>query len=149
MAFKRSTVRFRFAPPIPQQKPRLGRGFVFSASVLNGPLPAGRDRIAGLLLARRSCRRDSGQTQCDLTLTLPWTELVGDDALLPPQTPMPTSLPPSKNSNMVQVEVNGETITTPMKVDATGSFTGTNVPLAMVRSFATLTGTLPSTFFGA
>lgn len=50
---------------------------------------------------------------------------------------------------MVQVEVDGETITTPMKVDATGSSTGTNVPIAVVRSFATLTGILPSTFFGA
>lgn len=34
-----------------------------------------------------------------------------------------------KNSNMVQVDVDGEKISTPMKVDASGSFTGTNVPL--------------------
>lgn len=44
--------------------------------------------------------------------------------------------------------MDGETITTPIKVDATSSFTGTNVPLEVVRSFATLTGILPSTFFG-
>lgn len=45
--------------------------------------------------------------------------------------------------------VDGEKISTPMKVDASGSLTGTNVPLEVVRSFATLIGILPSTFFGA
>jgi hypothetical protein len=54
-----------------------------------------------------------------------------------------------KNSNMVQVDVDGEKVNTPMKVDASGTLTGTNVPLEVVRSFATLIGILPSTFFGA
>lgn len=98
------------------------------------------------------------QTQYDLTLTLPSTELVGDDALFA-TTDANADLFASvdgitgqiimKNSNMVQVDVDGEKITTPMKVEATGSFTGTNVPLEVVRSFATLIGILPSTFFGA
>jgi len=99
-----------------------------------------------------------GQTQYDLTLTLPSTELVGDDALFA-TTDANADLFASvdgvtgqilmKNSSMVTVDVDGEKITTPMKVDAAGSFTGTNVPLEVVRSFATLIGILPSTFFGA
>lgn len=99
-----------------------------------------------------------GQTQYDLTLTLPSTDLVGDDALFA-TTDENADLFASvdgitgsiimKNTNMVTVEVDGEKITTPMKVDASGTFTGTNVPLEVVRSFATLIGILPSTFFGA
>ena len=99
-----------------------------------------------------------GQTQYDVTLTLPSTELVGDDALFASSDANAdlfatvdgiTGQIIMKNSNMVQVEVDGEKISTPMKVDASGSFTGTNVPLEVVRSFATLIGILPSTFFGA
>lgn len=98
------------------------------------------------------------QTQYDLTLTLPSTELVGDDALFASSDANAdlfatvdgiTGQIIMKNSNMVQVEVDGEKITTPMKVEASGSITGTNVPLEVVRSFATLIGMLPSTFFGA
>lgn len=98
------------------------------------------------------------QTQYDLTLTLPSTELVGDDALFATTDANAdlfatvdgiTGQIIMKNSNMVQVDVDGEKISTPMKVEATGSFTGTNVPLEVVRSFATLIGILPSTFFGA
>jgi hypothetical protein len=98
------------------------------------------------------------QTQYDLTLTLPSTDLVGDDALFA-TTDENADLFASvdgitasiimKNSAMVTVEVDGEQITTPMKVDASGTFTGTNVPLEVVRSLATLIGILPSTFFGA
>ena len=99
-----------------------------------------------------------GQTQYDLTLTLPSTELVGDDALFA-TTDENADLFASvdgitgsiimKNSNNVTVTVDGEKITTPMKVEASGSLTGTNVPLELVRSFSTLIGILPSTFFGA
>jgi hypothetical protein len=99
-----------------------------------------------------------GQTQYDLTLTLPSTELVGDDALFA-TTDENADLFASvdgitgsiimKNSNNVTVTVDGEKITTPMKVEASGSLTGTNVPLEVVRSFGTLIGILPSTFFGA
>lgn len=98
------------------------------------------------------------QTQYDLTLTLPSTDLVGDDALFA-TTDVNADLFASvdgitasiimKNSAMVTVDVDGEQITTPMKVDASGTFTGTNVPLEVVRSLATLIGILPSTFFGA
>jgi len=50
---------------------------------------------------------------------------------------------------MVNVTVDNEQISTPAYVDASGSFKGTNVPVEVVRSFATLIGILPSTFFGA
>lgn len=100
----------------------------------------------------------AGQTQYDVTLTLPSTELVGDDALFASSDANAdlfatvdgiTGQIIMKNSNMVQVDVDGEKISTPMKVDASGSLTGTNVPLEVVRSLATLIGILPSTFFGA
>jgi hypothetical protein len=100
----------------------------------------------------------AGQTQYDLTLTLPSTELIGDDALFA-STDLNADLFAAvdgitgqiimKNSSMVTVEVDGEKITTPMKVEASGSLTGTNVPLEVVRSLSTLIGILPSTFFGA
>ena len=54
-----------------------------------------------------------------------------------------------KNSQMVNVTVDNEQISTPAYVDASGSFKGQNVPVDVVRSFATLIGILPSTFFGA
>jgi hypothetical protein len=99
-----------------------------------------------------------GQTQYDLTLTLPSTELVGDDALFATTDENAdlfasvdgiTGTVIMKNSNNVTVDVDGEKITTPMKVDASGTLTGTNIPIEVVRSFATLIGILPSTFFGA
>ncbi|HEX4296431.1 MAG TPA: hypothetical protein VHZ56_00260, partial [Devosia sp.] len=54
-----------------------------------------------------------------------------------------------KNSNNVTVTVDNNPVTTPAYVDASGSLTGTNVPIEVVRSFATIIGLLPSTFFGA
>jgi len=99
-----------------------------------------------------------GQTQYDLVLTLPQANDVGDDALFANTSGDGDLFAAAdgisgqiimKNSNMVKVKVDNEDVTTPAFVDATGSFTGTNVPLEVVRSFATLVGILPSTFFGA
>jgi hypothetical protein len=99
-----------------------------------------------------------GQTQYDVTLTLPSDTLQGDEALFATTDENAdlfstvdgiTGQIIMKNSNNVQVNVDGEEITTPMNVDASGSLSGTNVPLEVVRSFATLIGILPSTFFGA
>lgn len=99
-----------------------------------------------------------GQTQYDLVLTLPQANAVGDDALFADATGDGDLFAAAdgisgqiimKNSNMVNVTVDNEQITTPAYVDASGSFTGQNVPLEVVRSFATLIGILPSTFFGA
>jgi len=100
-----------------------------------------------------------GQTQYDLVLTLPQANAVGDDALFADANGGDGDLFAAadgisgqiimKNSNMVTVKVDGEDVTTPALVDATGSFKGTNVPIEVVRSFATLVGILPSTFFGA
>lgn len=100
-----------------------------------------------------------GQTQYDLVLTLPSAQTTSDDALFADAGGGDGDLFAAadgisgqiimKNSNMVNVMVDNEQITTPAYVDASGSLTGTNVPLEVVRSFATLMGILPSTFFGA
>ncbi len=99
------------------------------------------------------------QAQYDLVLTLPSAQNVSDDALFAPAAGGDGDLFATadgisgqiimKNSNNVDVTVDNDKITTPMNVDASGSFTGNNVPLEVVRSFATLIGLLPSTFFGA
>lgn len=99
------------------------------------------------------------QTQYDLVLTLPSAQNASDDALFADASGGDGDLFAAadgisgqiimKNSNMVNVTVDNEQITTPAYVDASGSFTGQNVPLEVVRSFATLIGILPSTFFGA
>ena len=101
----------------------------------------------------------TGQTQYDLVLTLPSTTTQSDDALFADAGGGDGDLFASadgisgqiimKNSQMVNVTVDNEQISTPAYVDASGSFKGTNVPLEVVRSFATLIGILPSTFFGA
>lgn len=100
-----------------------------------------------------------GQTQYDLVLTLPSAQTASDDALFADAGGGDGDLFAAadgisgqiimKNSNMVNVMVDNEQISTPAYVDASGSLTGTNVPLEVVRSFATLIGILPSTFFGA
>jgi hypothetical protein len=100
-----------------------------------------------------------GQTQYDLVLTLPSTQTASDDALFADATGGDGDLFASadgisgqiimKNSNMVNVTVDNEPISTPAYVDASGTISGTNVPLEVVRSFSTLIGILPSTFFGA
>jgi hypothetical protein len=99
----------------------------------------------------------TGQSQYDLTLTLP-TEELGDDALFATTDANADLFAVAdgisgqiimKNSAFVDVEVDGETINTPSKVEASGSLNGTNVPLELVRSFATIVAILPSTFFGA
>ncbi len=101
----------------------------------------------------------AGQTQYDLVLTVPSATTQSDDALFADAGGGDGDLFAAadgisgqiimKNSNMVNVTVDNEQISTPAYVDASGSLTGTNVPLEVVRSFATLIGILPSTFFGA
>lgn len=99
-----------------------------------------------------------GQTQYDLTLTLGGAD-DSDDAAL---TAAPTSdadLTASadgitgqiimKQSDIVSVKIDGVPTDTPAMVDASGSFSGTNVPLNTVRSLNMLFGLLASTLFGA
>jgi hypothetical protein len=101
----------------------------------------------------------TGQTQYDLVLTLPSTTTQSDDALFADAGGGDGDLFATadgisgqivmKNSQMVNVTVDNEQISTPAYVDASGSLKGANVPIEVVRSFATLIGILPSTFFGA
>ena len=98
------------------------------------------------------------QTQYDLTLTLATAGVSTDDALfaapdgdsdlfaavdgIAAQIIM-------KESDHVTIDVDGVPTETPSHVEASGSFTGTNVPVEAVRSLATLFGLLSSNLFGA
>ena len=54
-----------------------------------------------------------------------------------------------KESKYVTIDIDGVPTETPSQVDASGTFTGTNVPVETVRSLATLFGLLSSNLFGA
>jgi len=98
------------------------------------------------------------QTQYDLTLTLPSAAATSDDALFA-STDTNADLFASvdgisgkiimKESNYVTTTVDGQDTTTPSQVDASGTLTGTNVPLDTVRSLGVLLGLLSENLFGA
>lgn len=98
------------------------------------------------------------QTQYDLTLTLPAADAMGDEALFATSDANSdlfaaadgiTAQIIMKESNRVTIDVDGVPTSTPSQVDASGAFVGTNVPLEVVRSLATLFGLLSSNLFGA
>jgi hypothetical protein len=98
------------------------------------------------------------QTQYDLTLTLPSAEATSDDALFASADANSDLFSAAdgisaqiimKESKYVTVDIDGVPTETPSQVDASGTFTGTNVPVEVVRSLATLFGLLSSNLFGA
>jgi hypothetical protein len=98
------------------------------------------------------------QTQYDLTLTLPNAAAAGDDALFASADANGdlfaaadgiTAQIVMKESNIITVDIDGVPTQTPSQVDASGTFVGTNVPVEVVRSLATLFGLLSSNLFGA
>jgi hypothetical protein len=98
------------------------------------------------------------QTQYDLTLTLPSAAATSDDALfaspdangdLFAAADGVTAQIIMKESKHVTIDIDGVPTETPSQVDASGSFVGTNVPVEVVRSLATLFGLLSSNLFGA
>jgi hypothetical protein len=99
------------------------------------------------------------QTQYDLTLTLPSANMTSDDALFANTSGANADLFATvdgvsgkiimKQSNYVTTTVDGVQQSNPSQVDASGSLTGTNVPLDTVRSLATLIGLLAENMFGA
>lgn len=98
------------------------------------------------------------QTQYDLTLTLPSESVLGDDALFASSDANADLFSVAdgvsaqiimKESRRVTIKVDGVDTSTPSRVEASGSFTGTNVPVEVVRSLATLFGLLSSNLFGA
>lgn len=99
----------------------------------------------------------SNQMQYDLNLTLPNAKIVGDDALFGggDAADLFASVDGihgqiiQKNSDMVTIQVDGQPTDTPSRVDATGTLTGTNVPLPVVRSVAVLFGLISDNLFGA
>jgi hypothetical protein len=98
------------------------------------------------------------QHQYDVTLTLPSADTGTDDALFA-NASGDTDLFASadgisgqiimKESGYVDVETDGQTDKVASEIDASGSLTGQNVPLEVVRSLGTLIGILSRTFFGA
>jgi hypothetical protein len=98
------------------------------------------------------------QKQYDLVLTLPAADAVGDDALFAAAEGDQDLFAAAdgisgqiimKESAYVDVEVDGATDKVASEIDATGTFTGQNVPIEAVRSFSTVVGILARTFFGA
>jgi hypothetical protein len=98
------------------------------------------------------------QKQYDLTLTLPSVEAASDDALFAAPDGDSDLFAAAdgisgqiimKESAYVDVEVDGAKEKVAAEIDASGTFTGQNVPLEAVRSFATIVGVLARTFFGA
>jgi hypothetical protein len=97
------------------------------------------------------------QTQYDLTLTLPSATTQGDDALFASSGDDSLFAAADgisgqiimKESKHVTIDIDGVATETPSQVDASGSLTGTNVPIEVVRSLGTLFGLLSSNLFGA
>jgi hypothetical protein len=98
------------------------------------------------------------QHQYDLTLTLPAADSTGDDALFTQPTGDKDLFANAdgisgqiimKESDFVDVEIDGQPDKVPANIDATGTFTGQNVPLEAVRSLTTIIAVLSRTFFGA
>jgi hypothetical protein len=97
------------------------------------------------------------QHQYDLVMTLPteantdealFTAPAGDQDLFAAADGI-TGQILMKESGYVDVEVDGDIDKLATEIDATGSFTGTGVPIETVRSFATIVGILARGFFGA
>lgn len=98
------------------------------------------------------------QKQYDLVLTLPSADAATDEALFAaPEGDADLFAAADgisgqiimKESGYVDVEVDGKTDKLPTEIDASGTFTGQNVPLEAVRSFGTIVGVMARTFFGA
>lgn len=98
-----------------------------------------------------------GQTQYDLTLTIPGQNDLGDAALFSSATDNSDLFATvdgisgqiiMKEGSNVMVMVDGKETKTPTSLTASGTFTGTNVPLEVVRSFATIIAINSSGFFG-
>jgi hypothetical protein len=98
------------------------------------------------------------QHQYDLTLTLPSADIGSDDALFANPTGDADLFATAdglsgqiimKESAYVDVEVDGQSDKVASNIDASGTLTGQNVPLELVRSFAEIVGVLSRTFFGA
>ncbi len=101
--------------------------------------------------------RDKGTATYTLNITLPSAAATSDDALftansddaLFSQADGIAGLLNISQSDPVTVQVEGkpEDLYAQVKVD--GTLTGTNVPLPVVRSFASVLGILSRTFYGA
>ena len=100
---------------------------------------------------------DEGNAQYALNLALPSATAATDDALFADATEddlfaTADGISGTLNitqSSFVTVEVDGAPEELASQIEASGTFTGTNVPLTVVRSFAMMMGIMSRTFFGA
>jgi hypothetical protein len=98
------------------------------------------------------------QHQYDLTLTLPSPEASTDAGLFAKPTGDTDLFAVAdgisgqiimKESNYVDTEVDGKMDKVASEINATGTLTGQNVPIELVRSFSQIVAILSRTFFGA
>jgi hypothetical protein len=98
------------------------------------------------------------QHQYDLTLTLPSPEASTDEGVFAKPTGDNDLFAVAdgisgqiimKESNFVDTEVDGKMDKVASEINATGTLTGQNVPIELVRSFSEIIGILSRTFFGA
>ncbi|RYE54919.1 MAG: hypothetical protein EOP20_11170 [Hyphomicrobiales bacterium] len=99
----------------------------------------------------------NGEAQYHLTLTLPGAGAGTDEALFAADSGDGdlfatvdgiTGVITMNEGNNVTIKVDGADEEVPSTIDATGTFTGTNVPIELVRSFATVISINASGFFG-
>ena len=102
-------------------------------------------------------KADGKDAQYDLTLTLPAAGVSNDDALFSAAGDAGLFAKADgiagqiimKESRMVKVKVDGKETENASLIEAAGSFTGTRVPLEVVRSFSVMFGILSQGIFGA
>lgn len=97
-----------------------------------------------------------GTTSYNLVLTLNGADAQSDDALFTDSADDSlftdvvgiTGKIDMKNTHIDHITLDNAPLDTPQHVEASGTITGNGVPLPVVRSFVTLIGLLPSTYFG-
>lgn len=101
---------------------------------------------------------EDGNARYDLTLTLPSQAVSSDAALFADATNNDALFATAdgisgtitmKLGSPVTVQVDGKPEDVPSSIDASGTLTGQNVPVEVVRSLATVMAVLSRTFFGA
>lgn len=101
---------------------------------------------------------EDGNARYDLTLTLPsknvssdaalFADATNNDALFATADGISGTITMKLGSN-VTVQVDGKPEDVPSSIDATGTLTGQNVPVEVVRSLAVVLAVLSRTFFGS
>lgn len=101
---------------------------------------------------------DDGGARYDLTLMMPTSGVASDDALFANSTDNNALFAQAdgvsgsiimKLGSTVTVQVDGKPEEVPSSIEASGTLTGQNVPIEVVRSMSAVLGVLSRTFFGS